>query len=80
MIEDVPTVFLVATGRIVPGSLGEPAGAVTFVDAGPAGYGVPHEIARPGRLAGGRVPAVRRHDVPDSGPVAAILRRAPNLS
>ena len=61
----------------VPGSIDE-AGAVTFDPAGDAvNYGVVDEIARRAWLAGGRVLAVRRDDIPGGGSVAAILRYAP---
>ena len=39
-----------------------------------ASYGVVDEIARRVVLTGGRVLAVRRDDLPDRAPVAAILR------
>lgn len=59
----------------VPGSVDEHSGAVTLADApGPNQYGVVDEIVRRAWLAGGRVLAVRRQDIPDRGPVAAILR------
>ena len=68
---------LVDIDEIVPGSVDEQTGAVTFADgASPPGYGVVDETARRTWLAGGRVLAVRRDDVPDRASVAAILRYA----
>jgi stalled ribosome rescue protein Dom34 len=68
---------LVDIDEVVPGSVDEQTGAVTFADgASTARYGVVDEIARRTWLAGGRVLAVRRDDVPDRASVAAILRYA----
>jgi release factor family 11 len=60
----------------VPGRVDEETGAVTFADDDAASYGVVDEISRRVLLAGGRVLAVRRPDVPDKAAVAAILRYA----
>jgi hypothetical protein len=61
--------------QVVPGSIDEQSGAVTFDAADDAvNYGVLDEIARRVWLTGGRVLAVRGEDVPGRGPVAAILR------
>jgi hypothetical protein len=68
---------LVDIDEVVPGSVDEQTGAVTFGEAGPDRYGVVDEIARRVWLTGGRVLAVRRDDIPGEGPVAAILRYAP---
>ena len=69
--------LLVDIDEIVPGSVDEHTGAVTFADgASTTRYGVVDEIARRTWLAGGRVLAVRRDDVPDRASVAAILRYA----
>ena len=65
---------LVDIDEVVPGSVDERTGAVTFGEAGPDRYGVVDEIARRVWLAGGRVLAVRRDDIPGRTPVAAILR------
>ena len=66
---------MVDIDEVVPGSIDEGTGAVTFADAaGPDRYGVVDEIVRRVWLAGGEVLAVRRHDIPDQGSVAAILR------
>lgn len=72
----VDTVF-VDIDAVVPGSVDEQTGAVTFGDESDAvSYGIVDEIARRVWLNGGRVLAVRSEDVPGGGPVAAILRYA----
>jgi hypothetical protein len=69
---------LVDIDAVVPGSVEEESGAVTFDDADDAvNYGVVDEIARRVWLSGGKVYAVRSDDVPGNGSVAAILRYAP---
>ena len=66
---------LVDIDEVVPGSIDEQSGAVTFTSPATAnGYGVVDEIARRAWLAGGRVLAVRRDDIPGRGACAAILR------
>ena len=66
---------LVDIDEVVPGTVDEVTGAVTLADApGADSYGVVDEIARRAWLAGGRVLAVRRDDIPAEGSVAAILR------
>jgi hypothetical protein len=66
---------LVDIDAVVPGSIDEQSGAVTFASASTADrYGVVDEIARRAWLAGGRVLAVRREDIPGEGSCAAILR------
>lgn len=65
---------LVDIDEVVPGSLDDRTGTVTFGEAGPAPYGILDEIARRVWLAGGRVLAVRRDDIPRRAAVAAILR------
>lgn len=66
---------LVDFDEILPGTIDEQTGAV-IPATGPTAdsYGVVDEIARRVLLAGGRVLAVRRDDIPEQGPVAAILR------
>lgn len=59
---------------IVPGTVDDETGAVEFGPEGVATYGVGDEIARRVWLNGGRVLAVRRDDIPEGQPVAAILR------
>ncbi len=66
---------LVDIDDVVPGTVDEQTGAVTLADEQSAErYGVIDEIARRVWLAGGRVLAVRREDVPGTTGVAAILR------
>jgi hypothetical protein len=66
---------LVDIDEVVPGSIDEQSGAVTFDATDDAvNYGVVDEIARRVWLSGGRVLAVRRDDIPGRGSVAAILR------
>ena len=63
--------------EVVPGSVDETSGAVTFSTADDAvDYGVVDEIARRVWLNGGRVLAVRRDDIPGNGSLAAVLRYA----
>ena len=65
---------LVDIDEVVPGSVDEETGAVTLsTEPGADWYGVVDEIARRAWLAGGRVLAVRRDDVPGLGSVAAML-------
>lgn len=72
----VDTVF-VDIDDVVPGTVDDESGAVTFADDDDAvAYGVVDEIARRTWLTGGRVLAVRREDVPGGGSAAAILRYA----
>jgi hypothetical protein len=73
----VDTVF-VDIDEVIPGSIDENTGAVTFSTADDAGsYGVVDEITRRVWLSGGKVLAVRRDDIPGQNSVAAILRFAP---
>jgi hypothetical protein len=66
---------LVDIDEVVPGSIDEVTGAVNLSPAGGSdSYGVVDEIARRAWLAGGRVLAVRRDEIPVQGSVAAILR------
>ena len=66
---------LVDIDEVVPGSIDDESGAVILSSTTDADrYGVVDEIARRAWLAGGRVLAVRRDDVPAQGSVAAILR------
>jgi hypothetical protein len=73
----VNTVF-VDSDAVVTGSVDEHTGAVTLAEdsdpARPDHYGVVDEIVRRAWLAGGKVLAVRRQDIPGEGSVAAILR------
>ncbi len=66
---------LVDIDDVVPGSVDEESGAVTFAETDDAvAYGIVDEIARRVWLNGGRVLAVRREHVPGGGPAAGILR------
>jgi release factor family 11 len=68
---------LVDIDDVVPGTVDEDSGAVTFAEEDDAvAYGVVDEIARRVWLNGGRVLAVRREDVPGGGSAAGILRYA----
>jgi hypothetical protein len=63
---------------VLPGTIDETSGAVTFADAPSADtYGILDEIARRVHLTGGRVLAVRSDDIAQQTPVAAILRYTP---
>lgn len=66
---------LVDFETVLPGSIDESTGAVTFAETSSAeSYGIIDEIARRVHLAGGRVLAVRADDIPLGSSVAAILR------
>ena len=69
--------LLVDIDEKLPGHVDEDSGAVTFADDDAVSYGVVDEVARRVLLAGGRVLAVRRPEIPGGGPLAAILRYAP---
>src|SRR5262249_45487166 len=59
----------------VPGLVDEETGALPLAaEDDAASYGVIDEIARRVLLSGGRVLAVRRGDLPEPTPLAAILR------
>lgn len=67
--------LLVDIDAVVPGRVDEATGAVTFADAPGAGsYGVVDEIAGRVIRSGGRVFGVRRDDLPEGAPLAALLR------
>jgi hypothetical protein len=69
--------LLVDIDEVIPGTVDETSGAVAFADtASAASYGVADEIARRVILARGQVLAVRREDIPERKPLAAILRHA----
>jgi hypothetical protein len=69
----VDTLLVDIDGK-VPGEVDEESGAVTFRDHDSASYGVVDEIARRVMLTGGDVLAVRKDDLPEGAPVAAIFR------
>ena len=69
--------LIVDIDSVVPGTLADTDGAVTFADAASAEtYGVVDEIAGRVLAAGGQVLGVRRDEVPGGGDLAAILRFA----
>lgn len=69
--------LMVDIDEVLPGTVDETDGSVSFAEeAGADSYGVIDEIAGRAILAGAAVLAVRRADMPDDAPVAAILRYA----
>lgn len=67
--------ILVDMDTIVPGTVDEATGAVTFAAKNDAAtYGVVDEIALRALLSGAKVMAVRKADIPGSKELAAILR------
>ncbi|HKN92812.1 MAG TPA: hypothetical protein VJU60_00655, partial [Thermoleophilaceae bacterium] len=66
--------LLVDIDEKMPGEVDDETGAVTFSDDDHVSYGVPDEIARRVMLTRGEVLAVRRADLPDGAPIAAIFR------
>ena len=69
--------MLVDIDEVLSGTVDETNGAVTFSAAPDAkDYGVVDEIASRVLRAGGRVLGVRKADIPDGKPLAAILRYA----
>ncbi|MFN3847110.1 MAG: hypothetical protein ACK4RZ_14990 [Paracoccaceae bacterium] len=70
-------ILLVDIDGVVPGSVDETTGAVTFdPESTAANLGIVDEIASRVIASGGRVIGVRREDVPENGHLAAILRYA----
>jgi predicted metalloprotease len=72
--------LLVDIDEKLPGHVDEETGAVAFAEDDAVSYGVVDEVARRVLLAGGRVLALRRPDVPGGSALAAILRYALVLS
>ncbi len=69
--------LLVDIDEVIPGFVDEDTGVVTLEARNDAvSYGVVDEIARRAFLAGARIYAVRRDDIPERASVAAILRYA----
>ncbi|MDQ8729986.1 hypothetical protein [Bradyrhizobium sp. LHD-71] len=67
--------ILVDMDTLVPGTVDEATGAVTFAaENDAAAYGVVDEIALRAMLSGARVMAVRKDDIPGGKELAAILR------
>jgi hypothetical protein len=69
--------MLVDIDEVIPGTVDETTGAVTYATAADAvGYGVVDEIATRVIRSGGRILAVRKADIPGGKSLAAILRYA----
>jgi hypothetical protein len=69
--------MMVDIDEVVPGTVDETTGAVTFAaSASAGGYGVVDEIATRVIRSGGRILAVRKADIPGGRSLAAILRYA----
>jgi len=67
--------LIVDMDEVVPGTVDETDGQVSFSDAGGAeSYGVVDEIACRALLTGARVLSARRADIPQEASLAAILR------
>jgi hypothetical protein len=68
--------ILVDIDEVIPGTVDETTGAVTYAAADAGGYGVVDEIATRVIRSGGRILAVRKADIPGGKSLAAILRYA----
>ncbi len=69
--------LLVDIDSVVPGTIDEATGVVTFADSeGASSYGVCDEIAGRALDSGAQVLGVRKADLPGEGELAAILRYA----
>jgi hypothetical protein len=66
--------LMVDIDEVVPGTVDEETGAVTFAEPSGSTYGVVDEIAGRVLLTGGQVLGVRREDIPERASLAAILR------
>lgn len=67
--------LLVDIDEVVPGTVDEADGSVSLAsETGASSYGVIDEIAGRVLVAGGKVLAVRRADMPDGAALAAVLR------
>lgn len=69
--------LLVDIDAVIPGTVDDDSGRIDLADDPSATtYGVADEIAARALAGGGKVIAVRRDDMPDGQPVAAVLRWA----
>ena len=69
--------LLVDIDTVMPGTVDETSGAISFADGPDAGtYGIVDEIAARALTSGARVLGVRKGDLPGEGALAAILRYA----
>jgi hypothetical protein len=67
--------LLVDIDEVWPGTVDDTDGSVSFAtEAGASSYDVIDEIAGRAILSGAKVLAVRRDDIPDGAPLAAVLR------
>ena len=66
--------LLVDIDEKLPGQVDDETGAVAFSDDDSETYGIADEIARRVMLTGGDVLAVRKDDIPEGAPVAALFR------
>jgi hypothetical protein len=67
-------ILLIDIEETIPGMVDDETGVVTFGAADAVSYGVVDEIARRASQTGARVLGVRKADLPDGKPLAAILR------
>ena len=68
--------LIVDMDKVVPGTVDDETGAVTFADEGAASYGIVDEIAGRALATGATVLAGRTGDIPGGGDLAAVLRYA----
>lgn len=69
-------VLLVDMDEVVPGTVDETDGSITFADGKSSGtYGIVDEIACRALATGARVLSVRKQDIPQGASLAAILRQ-----
>ena len=66
--------LLVNMDATLAGSIDEAEGTVAYLDEGPNSYDIVSELAYRTLITGGRVLSVRQEDLPESEPVAALLR------
>ena len=67
--------LMVDIDEVIPGTVDETDGRITFAErSSAANYGIVDEIAVRALLSGATVLGVRKEDIPDRAPLAAILR------